>query len=114
MNIDRDVMKKYKECKNYTIADKWILSRLNDLVKEVTENMDKFELGIASQKIYDFMWGEFCDWYIELVKPVFYGEDEEAKGVAYNVLFNVLTEGLTASTPNNAIYYRRDIYSFRS
>lgn len=99
MNIDRDVMVKYKDSKNYTIADKWILSRLNDLVKEVTENMEKYELGIASQKTYDFMWTEFCDWYIELVKPVFYGENEEAKGVAYNVLFNVLTTGLKLLHP---------------
>ena len=99
MNIDRDVMNKYKGFKNYTIADKWILSRMNDVVKEVTENMDKFELGIASQKIYDFMWNEFCDWYIELVKPVFYGENEEAKGMAYNVLFNVLIKGLKLLHP---------------
>jgi len=99
MNIDRDVMDKYKDYKNYTIADKWILSRMNDLVQEVTENMDKFELGIASQKIYDFMWNEFCDWYIELVKPVFFGQDEEAKGVAYNVLFKVLITGLKLLHP---------------
>ncbi|WP_186430993.1 valine--tRNA ligase [Clostridium sp. BSD9I1] len=99
MNLDKDLMDKYKDVKDYTIADKWILSRVNTLVKEVTENIDKYELGIASQKVYDFMWSEFCDWYIELVKPVLYGEDEKAKGITYNVLFDVLTTGLKLLHP---------------
>ncbi|WP_097027577.1 valine--tRNA ligase [Clostridium peptidivorans] len=99
MNLDKDLMDKYKDVKDYTIADKWILSRVNTLVKEVTENIDKYELGIASQKVYDFMWNEFCDWYIELVKPVLYGEDEKAKGITYNVLFDVLTTGLKLLHP---------------
>ncbi|NFI03591.1 valine--tRNA ligase [Clostridium botulinum] len=99
MNLDKEIMNKYKECKEYSLADKWILSKMNTLVKEVTENMDKYELGIAMQKVYDFMWTEFCDWYIELVKPVFYGEDEKAKGVAYNVLNTVLVTGLKLLHP---------------
>ncbi|WP_446897614.1 valine--tRNA ligase [Clostridium sp. LBM24168] len=99
MNMDEDLMKKYSECKNYTEADRWVLSKLNTLVGEVTENIEKFELGIASQKIYDFIWGEFCDWYIELVKPVMYGDNEEAKGVAYNVLNRVLTVSLQLLHP---------------
>ncbi|KJU71254.1 valine--tRNA ligase [Clostridium baratii] len=99
MNLDREIMNKYKDCKEYSLADKWILSNLNTLVKEVTENMDNFELGIALQKVYDFMWTEFCDWYIELVKPVLYGEDEKAKGIVYNVLFNVLETGLKLLHP---------------
>ncbi|KEI95771.1 valyl-tRNA synthetase [Clostridium botulinum A2B7 92] len=99
MNLDKDLMNKYKDNKNYTIADKWILSRLNTVVKEVTENIEKFELGIASQKIYDFIWGEFCDWYIELVKPVLYGENEEAKGIAFNVLHKVLETSLQLLHP---------------
>ena len=52
-----------------TDADKWILSKLNTLVKDVTDNMEKYELGIAADKIYEFIWEEFCDWYIEMVKP---------------------------------------------
>ena len=68
-------------------------------------------LGIALQKVYDFMWTEFCDWYIELVKPVFYSDDEKAKGVVYNVLYTVLTTGLKIITPSNAIHYRRNIHS---
>ncbi|KZL93508.1 valine--tRNA ligase [Clostridium magnum] len=99
MNIDEEIMNKYKDCKKYTAADKWILSRMNTLVKEVTDNIEKFELGIASQKVYDFIWGEFCDWYIELLKPVMYGEDEEAKGVAFNVLNKVLTTSLQLLHP---------------
>ena len=99
MNLDKEVMNKYKDCKEYSLADKWILSKMNTLVKEVTENMDKFELGIAMQKVYDFMWTEFCDWYIELVKPVFYGDDEKAKGIVYNVLNTVLITGLKLLHP---------------
>lgn len=99
MNLDKEIMNKYKDCKEYSLADKWILSEMNTVVKEVTENMDKFELGIAMQKVYDFMWTEFCDWYIELVKPVFYGDDEKAKGIVYNVLNTVLITGLKLLHP---------------
>lgn len=99
MNLDKEIMNKYKDCKEYSLADKWILSEMNTLVKEATENMEKYELGIAMQKVYDFMWTEFCDWYIELVKPVFYGDDEKAKGIAYNVLNTVLITGLKLLHP---------------
>lgn len=99
MNLDRDIMNKYKDCKEYTLADKWILSRMNTVIKEVTDNLDKYEIGMALQKIYDFMWTELCDWYIELVKPVFYGDDEKQKGIAYNVLYTVLTSGLKLLHP---------------
>ena len=63
-----------------TRADKWILSKVNTLAKEVTENLDKYELGIAVQKVYDFIWEEFCDWYIEMVKPRLYSDDGYDKG----------------------------------
>ena len=99
MNLDKEVMAKYAECKEYSLADKWILSQMNTLVKEVTENMEKYELGIALQKVYDFMWTEFCDWYIELVKPVFFSDDEKQKGIVYNVLYTVLTTGLKLLHP---------------
>lgn len=99
MNLDRDLMEKYKDVKEYTLADKWMLSRLNTVVREITDNIEKFELGIASQKIYDFIWTEFCDWYIELVKPVFYGTDERQKGIAYNVLYKTLTTSLQLLHP---------------
>ncbi|AYD39751.1 valine--tRNA ligase [Clostridium fermenticellae] len=99
MNLDQNIMNKYKDCKNYTEADRWILSRMNKVVKEVTDNIEKFELGIAAQKIYDFIWGELCDWYIELVKPVMYGDNEEVKGVAFNILNEVLTTSLQLLHP---------------
>ncbi|NLK95380.1 MAG: valine--tRNA ligase [Clostridiales bacterium] len=99
MNLDKDIMNKYKGCTEYSLADKYILSKVNSLVKEVTDNFDKYELGIAVQKVYDFMWTEFCDWYIELVKPVLYGDNEKEKGIVYNVLYNVLTKGLKLLHP---------------
>ncbi len=81
------------------IEDKWILSKLNDLTKEVCENMDSFELGVAAGKIYDFIWDSYCDWYIELTKPRLNGEDEEAKLSAQKVLLYVLTEILKLIHP---------------
>lgn len=99
MNLDRDIMNKYIDVKDYSLADKWILSRMNGLVKEVTENMEKYELGIALQKVHDFLWTEFCDYYIELVKPVLYGEDEKSKGIVFNVLYKVLNTGLKLLHP---------------
>ena len=80
--------------------DKWILSRLNDTVQAVTDNMDKYELGIAVQKIYDFMWDEFCDWYIEMVKPRLYKTDDaESKMAALWTLQKVLISGLKLLHP---------------
>ncbi|MFD3158746.1 valine--tRNA ligase (plasmid) [Haloimpatiens sp. FM7330] len=100
MNLDNEIRNKYANCKEYSLADKWILSRMNTLVKEVTENMEKYELGIALQKIYDFMWNEFCDWYIELVKPVLFEGNEKEKGIVYNVLYIVLTTVLKLLHPS--------------
>lgn len=72
------------------MEDKWILSKYNTLVKEVTENLDRFELGVALAKLYDFSWDLFCDWYIEMVKPRLYEKGENAK-TAQNVLAYVLS-----------------------
>ncbi len=83
-------------------VDKWILSKLNTLVREVTDNMDSFELGIAVQKVYDFIWDEFCDWYIEMVKPRLYSTEageEEGKRAALWTLQNVLTSALKLLHP---------------
>ena len=79
--------------------DKWVLSKLNRLVKEVTENLDSFEIGVASAKVYDFIWDTYCDWYIELTKTRLYGEDEEAKLAAQNVLCYVLLRVLELLHP---------------
>jgi len=81
------------------IEDKWILSKLNDTVKEVCDNMDAFELGVAAGKIYDFIWDSYCDWYIELTKPRLNGEDEASKIGAQKVLLYVLTEILKLVHP---------------
>ncbi|MBQ1805895.1 MAG: valine--tRNA ligase [Oscillospiraceae bacterium] len=81
------------------LEDKWILSKLNTLIKEVTDNMDAFELGVASAKVYDFIWDNFCDWYIELTKSRLNGTDEQAKRNAQNVLCYVLTETLKLLHP---------------
>ena len=81
------------------LEDKWILSKLNDLTKEVCENMDSYELGVAAGKIYDFIWDSYCDWYIELTKPRLNGDDEEAKLSAQKVLLYVLTEILKLIHP---------------
>ena len=77
--------------KNLLLEDKWIVSKINSLAKEVTENLEKFELGIAVQKLYDFIWDVFCDWYIEIAKIRLQGEDESAKNDAKSVLVFVLT-----------------------
>ena len=80
--------------------DKWILSRLNEVIREVTDNIERYELGIALQKIYDFVWEEFCDWYIEMVKPRFYGESDAAsKEAAAATLYHVLRNALKLLHP---------------
>ena len=79
--------------------DKWILSKLNRVVKEVTENMEAFELGVAAAKVYDFIWSDFCDWYIELTKARLQGEDQQAKENAQRVLVYVLTDILKLLHP---------------
>ena len=76
---------------NLTQADKWILSRVNEVVRDVTENMEKYELGIALSKVSDFAWDEFCDWYIEMVKPRLYNENDGTKDAAMWTLYHVLT-----------------------
>ena len=81
------------------LEDKWILSKLNRAVAEITENMDRYELGVAAQKIYDFIWDDYCDWYIELTKTRLQGEDEDSKVRAQQVLCWVLTEMLKLLHP---------------
>ncbi|MGL5756830.1 MAG: valine--tRNA ligase [Paraclostridium sp.] len=102
MNIDEDIMdgvtRESVEA-NMTLADKWIISRANNVVKEVTDNMDKFDLGIAAQKIYDFAWSEYCDWYIEIVKPRLYSDDKAAKQTALYTLTYVLEKILKLLHP---------------
>ena len=79
--------------------DKWILSKLNTLSKEIRENLENYDFGVAIQKIYDFIWNEFCDWYIEIVKPRLYGENSESKLTAQTVLNKVLMDSLKLLHP---------------
>ena len=81
------------------IEDKWVLTKLNTLIKEVTENMDAYELGVASAKVYDFTWDTYCDWYIELTKARLYGENEKSKLAAQKVLVYVLDQFLRLLHP---------------
>ncbi len=81
------------------LEDKWILSKLNSVIPEVTENMERYELGVAAQKVYDFIWDSYCDWYIELTKTRLQGEDEDSKLRAQQVLCYVLTETLKLLHP---------------
>ena len=88
------------ETKDLEPVDKWIISKLNTVIKDVTENMDKFELGIAVQKVYDFIWDEFCDWYIEMVKPRLYNSDNAASmNAALWTLKSVLIDALKLLHP---------------
>ena len=82
-----------------TMADRWILSKVNTLAKDVTENLDKYELGIALQKIYDFIWESFCDWYIEMVKPRLYNDEDQTKAAALWTLKTVLIQSLKLLHP---------------
>ena len=84
---------------NLEIADKWVLSKLNTLISEVTENMEHYELGIAVQKIYDFIWDTYCDWYIELTKARLYSEEADRKQTALQVLVYVLDQTLRLLHP---------------
>ena len=85
--------------KSLTYSDKWILSKLNKLVLDITNNIDGFELGVFAQKIYDFIWNEFCDWYIEMVKPRLYNEEDETKLAAQYTLNKVLADSLKLLHP---------------
>lgn len=96
---------------NFTLADKWIISRANKIVEEVGINMEKFELGMALQKAYDFTWSEYCDWYIEMVKPRLYGEDREAKRAALYTLTYVLENVLKLLHPFIP-FITEEIYSY--
>ena len=96
---------------NLTLADKWIISRANRVVKEVNYNMDQFDLGIGLQKAYDFTWSEYCDWYIEIVKPRLYGHDREAKRAALYTLTYVLEKILKLLHPFIP-FITEEIYSY--
>lgn len=99
MNLEKAEVPSEMALEALTQADKWILSKVNTLAKDVTDNMEKYELGIAVQKVYDFIWEEFCDWYIEMVKPRLYNDEDTTKAAALWTLKTVLTNALKLLHP---------------
>ena len=98
MNLDKAQVNDIK-LTSLTDADKWILSKVNTLAADVTDNMEKYELGVAVQKVYDFIWEEFCDWYIEMVKPRLYSDEDSTKAAALWTLKTVLINSLKLLHP---------------
>ncbi|MDU7889600.1 MAG: valine--tRNA ligase [Finegoldia magna] len=109
MNVDNDV--KNIDDVELQIEDKWIISSLNDVIDEVSTNLNKYEIGIAAEKIYDFTWNVFCDWYIELVKPRLYGDNSNLKESAISVLIHTLTNVIKLLHPFMP-YITEEIYSY--
>ena len=99
MNLEKAEVSAELNLADLTDADKWILSKFNTVAKDVTENMEKYELGIAVQKVYDFIWEEFCDWYIEMVKPRLYNDENTTKSAALWTLKTVLGGALKLLHP---------------
>ena len=99
MNLDDQTENKLPDLDALTIADKWVLSKLNTLIADVTENLEKYELGVAVAKVYDFLWDTYCDWYIELTKVRLYSEDAVQKQSALQVLVYVLDQTLRLLHP---------------
>ena len=99
MNLGEDARNELPALSKLEIADKWVLSKLNTLIAEVTENLEKYELGVAVQKVYDFIWDTYCDWYIELTKARLYSEDAIRKQTAISVLVYVLDQILRLLHP---------------
>ena len=102
-NIPQDIDKDFMEAKelpaNLAYEDKWILSKLNNITKEITTNLENYDIGVALQKVYDFIWNEFCDWYIEMVKPRLYDEKSQNKDACLWTLNKVLTNALKLLHP---------------
>jgi len=98
MNLENDAEMPL-DLSDLALEDKWILSKYNTLVADVTDNLDKFELGLAVQKLYDFIWDVFCDWYIEICKSRLNGEDKKAADTARSVLLYVFTNTLALLHP---------------
>ena len=99
MNVPEGMRSGLPAAEKLEIADKWVLSKLNTLISEVTDNLERYELGIAVQKVYDFLWDTYCDWYIELTKVRLYGQDPESKAAAMGVLVYVLDQTLRLLHP---------------
>lgn len=111
LNFDEEPDFEKVDCRKFTIEDKWILSRLNNVAGEINRNIEKFEYGLALQKIYDFIWDEFCDWYIEMVKSRLYDAKSEARLEALYILNKVLGDSLKLLHPFMP-FITEEIYSY--
>ena len=109
MNVPENLAAGLPAEEKLEIADKWVLSKLNTLISEVTENLERYELGIAVQKVYDFLWDTYCDWYIELTKARLYGENPESKETAIRVLVYVLDQTPAVAPSLHALHHRGDL-----
>ena len=92
-----------------SVADKWILTRLNETIENVTRLSEKYEFGEVGRALYNFIWDDFCDWYIEMAKLPLYGEDEAAKKTTRSILAYVLRSNDAIIASIHAIYYRRNL-----
>ena len=99
MNIEKGDNLDFSTVENLALEDKWILKRLNNVIEEVTKNLEKYEIGLAASRIEDFIWEEYCDWYIEFAKLRLYGEDEKAKADVKKVLLYVLNKMIALLHP---------------
>ena len=112
MNVeDAKMISEEEAMANLKDEDKWILARINEVVKECTDNLEKFELAFAGQKVYDFIWNEYCDWYIEIVKSRLYGEDGTDRDTAVFVLIRVMRDMLKLLHPFMP-FITEEIWSF--
>jgi valyl-tRNA synthetase len=111
MNLTDEKIDNEKALLNLRLEDKWILSRINNEVGDITRNLEKFELAIAIQKIYDFIWNEYCDWYIELVKPRLFSDDLDDKNTVRYVLTSVMRDMLKLLHPFMP-FITEEIWSF--
>ena len=99
MNLDENIKEDEFNINELEEEDKWILSKLNLGIEEITENLEKYEIGMAADRVHDFIWNEYCDWYIEMVKSRLYGEDEKSKQTAKKILLYVLKDTLKLLHP---------------
>ena len=99
MNIEKGDNLDFSAVENLALEDKWILKRLNNVIEEVTKNLEKYEIGLAASRIENFIWEEYCDWYIEFAKLRLYGEDEKAKADVKKVLLYVLNKMIALLHP---------------
>lgn len=111
MNLEGFDVSKLDISTNLTLADKWILSRLNSTIENVNKELGRYELGNGAKEVYEFLWNEFCDWYIEISKPRLYGDNQQHKNTALSVLVHVLTETMKLLHPFMP-FVSEEIYSF--